>query len=306
MKMVAVDSHNDMINNIDDSMSSKSPTFMGMETSAFFDYHQISEPFTSFSSYDLPHLSHSPTLEYPSQLALGLGELTYSPMDHQASLYSTQRPFSPMDSITPSMTHLHSPPALSASELSADGAQSHRSSSGSPDSNRGGAPLPPSHGRAPSQSSSNSVRFSPISTSSRSTRSKKRSKHDDSDDEEDDGDFESTPVAKSDKREEIRKQRIESEQRRRDELREGYRRLKDALPSSNQKSSKVALLDRAVTHIRYMEMSRQQLQARLNAAENETQRLRQVNEALMLGTAEQRAAAAAASAAVQAQVQSSF
>ena len=34
----------------------------------------------------------------------------------------------------------------------------------------------------------------------------------------------------------IRCQRIESEQR--DELRDGYRRLKDALPVSNQKSSK--------------------------------------------------------------------
>src|SRR5712691_3941917 len=44
--------------------------------------------------------------------------------------------------------------------------------------------------------------------------------------------------------EEIRRQRIESEQRRRDELRDGYRRccrLKDALPISNQKSSKVSL-----------------------------------------------------------------
>jgi hypothetical protein len=46
------------------------------------------------------------------------------------------------------------------------------------------------------------------------------------------------------RREEIRRQRIESEQRRRDELREGYRRLKDSLPVSNQKSSKVSLLDR--------------------------------------------------------------
>ena len=41
----------------------------------------------------------------------------------------------------------------------------------------------------------------------------------------------------------IRCQRIESEQRR-DKLRDGYRRLKDALPMSNQKSSKVSLLDR--------------------------------------------------------------
>ena len=35
----------------------------------------------------------------------------------------------------------------------------------------------------------------------------------------------------------ICRQCIESEQRRRDELRDGYRRLKDALPVSNQKSS---------------------------------------------------------------------
>ena len=46
------------------------------------------------------------------------------------------------------------------------------------------------------------------------------------------------------KRETIRRQRIESEQRRRDELREGYARLKDTLPRTPQKSSKVVLLDR--------------------------------------------------------------
>lgn len=46
------------------------------------------------------------------------------------------------------------------------------------------------------------------------------------------------------RREEIRRQRIESEQRRRDELRDGYRKLKEVLPASNQKSSKVSLLDR--------------------------------------------------------------
>jgi hypothetical protein len=77
------------------------------------------------------------------------------------------------------------------------------------------------------------------------------------------------------RREEIRRQRIESEQRRRDELRDGYRRLKDALPVSNQKSSKVSLLDRATTHIKYLEMTQQQLQTRLQQAENETSRLRQ-------------------------------
>ena len=48
------------------------------------------------------------------------------------------------------------------------------------------------------------------------------------------------------RREEIRRQRIESEQRRRDELRDGYRKLKEVLPASNQKSSKVSLLDRGM------------------------------------------------------------
>lgn len=78
----------------------------------------------------------------------------------------------------------------------------------------------------------------------------------------------------SNRREEIRRQRIESEQRRRDELRDGYRRLKEALPISNQKSSKVSLLDRATTHIKYLEMTQGQLQTRLQQAENETARLR--------------------------------
>lgn len=53
----------------------------------------------------------------------------------------------------------------------------------------------------------------------------------------------------------------------------------------------------ATTHIRYLEMTQQQLQTRLQAAEAETARLRHVNEALMLGTAEQRHAAAASAVA---------
>lgn len=46
------------------------------------------------------------------------------------------------------------------------------------------------------------------------------------------------------RKEATRRQRIEAEQRRRDELRDGYAKLKDALPVSNQKSSKVSLLER--------------------------------------------------------------
>jgi len=48
------------------------------------------------------------------------------------------------------------------------------------------------------------------------------------------------------RKEATRRQRIEAEQRRRDELRDGYARLKDVLPVSNQKSSKVSLLERGI------------------------------------------------------------
>ena len=44
------------------------------------------------------------------------------------------------------------------------------------------------------------------------------------------------------RKEAIRKQHIEAEQRWWDELREGYARLKDILPLSNQKATKVSLL----------------------------------------------------------------
>jgi hypothetical protein len=90
------------------------------------------------------------------------------------------------------------------------------------------------------------------------------------------------------RREEIRRQRIESEQRRRDELRDGYRRLKDVLPVSNQKSSKVSLLDRATTHIKYLEVNQQQMLQKIQELEAETQRLRNINETLMLSAAERR------------------
>ncbi|KAF7982711.1 hypothetical protein HWV62_26560 [Athelia sp. TMB] len=95
-----------------------------------------------------------------------------------------------------------------------------------------------------------------------------------------------TPGCTDIRRETIRRQRIESEQRRRDELREGYGFLKDVLPVSNQKPSKVSLLDRAVTHIKRMEIATSQLQTRLQQVEDEVQRLRTVNEALILNAAE--------------------
>ncbi len=101
------------------------------------------------------------------------------------------------------------------------------------------------HGGLPATRSSH--RFNPIATRA-SARKQRRASKDDFGSDDDEEDFAPTgisPSANSDvRREEIRKQRIESEQRRRDELRDGYRRLKDVLPVSNQKSSKVSLLDR--------------------------------------------------------------
>ncbi|KAF7324299.1 hypothetical protein MVEN_02650400 [Mycena venus] len=65
----------------------------------------------------------------------------------------------------------------------------------------------------------------------------------------------SAPHGRADSRcETIRKLRIESEQRRRDELGGGYARLKDTLLATNQESNKVSLLDRATNHIRNLKI----------------------------------------------------
>lgn len=104
------------------------------------------------------------------------------------------------------------------------------------------------------------------------------------------------------RKEATRRQRIEAEQRRRDELRDGYAKLKDVLPVSNQKSSKVSLLERgktindnlrhrmltlwrlATNHIIFLDKQTQDMQARLIVLEQEVQRLRAVNEKISLGT----------------------
>jgi len=232
-------------------------------------------------------------------LSAGLGDYPYP----TTSSYTTSpaRPFTPADGVSPPALY-----SLSAEDVSSDHSSgSARRGSGSlspPNVPYGAAAVPRSH------------RFNPIATpvtrSSTRPQPKRRASRRDDDSDDDDEDFQ--PVvgvgAGADmRRETIRRQRIESEQRRRDELREGYRRLKDSLPVSNQKSSKVSLLDRATTHIKYLEVTTQQLQSRLQQAEAEVSRLRNVNEALMLGTAEQRqAVAAAAAAAVAQQSQSVF
>ncbi|PPR01927.1 hypothetical protein CVT24_001266 [Panaeolus cyanescens] len=142
-------------------------------------------------------------------------------------------------------------------------------------------------------------RFNPMTAVNRPTRAvvaaQKRRASKAEDDEDLDQDEEEVvaqepepsadPASKDSRRETVRKQRIESEQRRRDELREGYARLKETLPASNQKASKVSLLDRATSHIKYLEAVKEQLEVRLKSADHEVHRLRNVNEALMLNRA---------------------
>lgn len=210
---------------------------------------------------------------------------------------------------------------MSAGELSSDGtATSGRHSRGS------GTHSPATASRIPYAATvPRSQRFNPISVPSPRTRStakvaaarRRRSRNEESDEEDDD--FEPTPTnataggSSDSRREFIRRQRIESEQRRRDDLRDGYARLKDILPPSNQKASKASLLKRgmsitstvislcvmvsftATCHLRHLESCKATLENNLANTEAEVRRLRDVNERLMLGTAEHRRATAAAS-----------
>jgi len=123
-------------------------------------------------------------------------------------------------------------PPLSGSDTSADGIYHHSNSSGanSPSSSRGHSLV---H-RTP--------RYNPT-PSPTSSSGRRRGRSQDSDDDDNMGVAYVENLANS-RKEATRRQRIEAEQRRRDELRDGYAKLKDALPVSNQKSSKVSLLER--------------------------------------------------------------
>jgi hypothetical protein len=239
------------------------------------DYLQPYPPSPAYGvSIGLPTQSDSPLSFANLNLPTTVGDYTYAS--------SPARPYTPTDgaSLSPPMLSY----ALSAGELSSDGLPSGRRSRGSgslspPASIPYAATVPRSH------------RFNPVvapnvRASVRAAHRRRSSRsNDDSDDEDEEFQPSSLPVGNDSRRETIRKQRIESEQRRRDELRDGYARLKETLPASNQKSSKVSLLDRATSHLRYLDTVREQLEARLKAAEQEVHRLRNVNEALMLGTA---------------------
>jgi len=101
---------------------------------------------------------------------------------------------------------------------------------------------------SPSSSRANSLvhrslRYHPTPSPTSSAGRRRSRSHHDSDDDNDMGVAYVENLAHS-RKEATRRQRIEAEQRRRDELRDGYAKLKDVLPISNQKSSKVSLLER--------------------------------------------------------------
>lgn len=88
------------------------------------------------------------------------------------------------------------------------------------------------------------------------------------------------------RKEATRRQRIEAEQKRRDELREGYAQLKNVLPLTNQKSSKVSLLERATNYITSVDQKSKIQAARIIALEAQVTRLREANDRLAMLVAE--------------------
>ncbi|KAF8119816.1 hypothetical protein EV363DRAFT_1461052 [Boletus edulis] len=204
----------------------RSPTFMD----APFTYDSLSnlEPYLRYpqSPYGVSTMarpsSSSPRLDFNTLNVTDIiDEYSYTPSANYTTA-SPGRPYTPPDNgISPLAIY-----NLGGSELSSDGLTSGRRSHGS---------------GTHSPSSVHSVPYA-----------------------SDDDEFQPTIAAGNTtdvRHETIRRQHIELEQRRRDELRNGYRRLKDALP-----------------------MTAQQLQTRVQQAENEVQRLRTINEVLMLGT----------------------
>lgn len=136
-----------------------------------------------------------------------------------------------------SPSNLYDPlsPPISGSDTSGDGVYHHSRNSSTTGS--------PSSSRANSLVHRHPLRYNPTpspTSSSGGRRSRGRSL---SDEDEGMGVGLAESLANT-RKEATRRQRIEAEQRRRDELRDGYARLKDVLPISNQKSSKVSLLER--------------------------------------------------------------
>lgn len=85
------------------------------------------------------------------------------------------------------------------------------------------------------------------------------------------------------RKESTRRQRIQAEQRRRDELRDCYARLKDVLPVSGSKSSKVSLIERARSYIIEINAENLELKKQVEDFKREVNRLQQLSEQIGIG-----------------------
>ncbi|KAJ6601366.1 hypothetical protein DFH09DRAFT_901030 [Mycena vulgaris] len=197
---------------------------------------------------------------------------------YQGPVYPSSPPHVPLApaSPPPQSPDMYDPlsPPLSGSDTSADGLYQGSNSSGanSPASSRGNSLV------------QRQVRYTPTPSPTSSSGRRRRGRSQDSDD--DDMNLLYTENLAQNRKEATRRQRIEAEQRRRDELRDGYAKLKDVLPVSNQKSSKVSLLDRATGHISVLEAENKVLQDRIAGLEEEIRRLQSINEKLAGGSLE--------------------
>jgi hypothetical protein len=285
-------------------MDKNSPVYLDSSSFAYDDFAS-QFLYTGASPYNIPLPQASPPLAFSSLNLSGTPDFGsygsnngYSTTSPPPTPGQPQRPFTPVDAIPP---HVTTAAIHSGSEDGFSSSTKH-SRSGRSESPKAISQLV--QRREPVRRGSASSTASRLSAKA-ATRRRPTRDTDDFDSDDDLGDdytpdnvgFGDAPKSGSRRKEDVRRQRIESEQRRRDELREGYRKLKEVLPSSNQKASKVSLLDRATMHIRYLEITQQQLQARVQQAELETQRLRMVNEKMMLATAEHNQQALAAAAA---------
>ncbi|KAF8624212.1 hypothetical protein AX15_005978 [Amanita polypyramis BW_CC] len=222
----------------------------------------------------LPDLQQQQGLQQYHNLSL------ITPHQYQTPVFASSPPHVPIplsNSPPPPSPDMYDPmsPPVSGSDTSADGFYHHSNSSGanSPSSSRGNS-LVQRH-----------IRYNPSPSPTSSSGRRRRGPSHDSDEEDNMGVAFSENLAHS-RKEATRRQRIEAEQRRRDELRDGYAKLKEVLPISNQKSSKVSLLERATNHIVALEKTNKELRERLASLEQEMQRLRSINEKISLTAAE--------------------
>jgi hypothetical protein len=191
-----------------------------------------------------------------------------SPHQYQQPVYSSPPQPMPLSASPPPQSpNMYDPlsPPISGSDSS--GSSTH-----SPSSSRGNSLV-----------HRNPIRYNPV-PSPTSSSGRRRGRSIDSDEEEAMGHSIVENLAHS-RKEATRRQRIEAEQRRRDELRDGYAKLKEVLPISNQKSSKVSLLERATNHMIAMDRQNQELQSRIEQLEAEVARLQKLNEKISLGAA---------------------